>query len=115
MKVILLATLLIAATTSLSAEEMIIGKQAIRPGIDLIFEGAPKDTVYPTQHHLKEASTDIHIEMLANWSENNKYGAPSGGFVAYLQVSVKLTNQKTQARHQMPPRSRRILNTAPVR
>ena len=97
MKAILLATLIILNATSLSAEEMIIGKQIVSPGIQLIFEGAPKDTVFPTQHHLKEASTDIHIEMLANWADNNKYGAPAGGFVAYLLVNVKLTNQKTRA------------------
>lgn len=88
--------LLLLLSTQLLAEEMIIGKESIYPGIELIFEGAPKDTVFPKQHHLEESSTDIHIEMLANWSKENKFGAPSGGFVGYLEVSAQVTNQKTQ-------------------
>lgn len=83
-------------STQLCAEEMIIGRESVDPGIDIIFEGAPKDTVLPKQHHLEESSTDIHIEMLANWSENNTHGAPAGGFIAYLKVSAIITNQKTQ-------------------
>ena len=88
--------LLLLLSTQLLAEEMIIGKESIYPGIDIIFEGAPKDTVFPKEHHLEESRTDIHIEMLANWSKENKFGAPSGGFVGYLEVSAQVTNQKTQ-------------------
>ena len=88
--------LLLLLSTQLLAEEMIIGKESIYPGIDIIFEGAPKDTVFPKENHLEESRTDIHIEMLANWSKENKFGAPSGGFVGYLEVSAQVTNQKTQ-------------------
>ena len=88
--------LLLLLSTQLLAEEMIIGKESVYPGIELIFEGAPKDTVFPKEQHLAESRTDIHIEMLANWSEENKFGAPSGGFVGYLEVSAQVTNQKTQ-------------------
>ena len=95
MKNILLITLLSFASTQLFAEEMIIGTELLSSNVDLIFEGAPKDTVYPEKNYLAEAETDVHIEMLANWSQNNKYGAPAGGFVAYLDVTVKITNQKT--------------------
>ena len=88
--------LLLLLSTQLLAEEMIIGKESICPGIDIIFEGEPKDTVFPKENHLEESRTDIHIEMLANWSKENKFGAPSGGFVGYLEVSAQVTNQKTQ-------------------
>ena len=69
MKATLFIITLLFFSTQLTAEEMIIGKETVYPGINLIFEGAPKDTVFPKQHYLKESSTDIHIEMLANWSE----------------------------------------------
>ena len=69
MKATLFIITLLFFSTQLTAEEMIIGKETVYPGINLIFEGAPKDTVFPKQHYLKESSTDIDIEMLANWSE----------------------------------------------
>jgi uncharacterized protein involved in high-affinity Fe2+ transport len=98
MKAISFIITLLIISTQITAEEMIIGTEKnVYPGIDLIFEGAPKDTVYPAQHYLEESDTDIHIEMLANWSKDNKFGAPEGGFVAYLQVDATITNQKTQA------------------
>lgn len=96
MKATLFIITLLFISTQLTAEEMIIGKETVYPGINLIFEGATKDTVFPKQHYLKESSTDIHIEMLANWSEKNQYGAPAGGFIAYLEVNAKIINQKTQ-------------------
>ena len=77
----------------LFSEEMIIGKKTIQPGIELIFEGAPKDTIFPKDLHLAEKDTDIHIEMLANWSANNSLNFPVGGFVAYLDVQVLIKNQ----------------------
>ena len=49
----------------LSAEEMIIGKEKILPGIDITFEAAPKDKIFPEGVYLEENKTDIHIEMLA--------------------------------------------------
>tara|TARA_B100001996_G_scaffold171680_1_gene130967 strand:- start:1112 stop:1636 length:525 start_codon:yes stop_codon:yes gene_type:complete len=70
----------------ISAEEMIIGKEKIKPGIDITFEAAPKDTIHPEGIYLKENATDIHIEMLANWSNENPYDFPTGGFVPYLSV-----------------------------
>ena len=77
----------------LSSQEMVIGEELMAPGIKIVFEGAPKDTIFPLGSHLKENETDIHIEMLANWSANNSFNFPEGGFVAYLDVQVLIKNQ----------------------
>ncbi|MEM9424606.1 MAG: iron transporter [Spirochaetota bacterium] len=76
--------------------ELVIGEERIEPGIIFIFEGAIKDTVYPLMDHLKEDSTNIHIEARANWAEENiPEGTPPGGFVAYLAMTAEITNQAT--------------------
>ena len=75
------------------AEEMIIGSERIDPGIEIVFEAAPKDTVFPEKFYLPESETDIHIEMLANWSEDNLVSVPAGGFVAYLKVKAIISNE----------------------
>jgi len=77
----------------LSAEEMIIGKEKIKPGIAITFEAAPRDIIHPKGLHLEEGATDIHIEMLANWSADNPYDFPAGGFVAYLDARALIENQ----------------------
>ena len=79
---------------NVSAEEKIIGSERIDPGIEIVFEAAPKDTVFPEKFYLPESETDIHIEMLANWSEDNLVSVPSGGFVAYLKVKAIIANEK---------------------
>lgn len=96
--------LILLLISSLSAEEMIIGKEMIKPGIDITFEAAPKDTIHPKGMHLKENVTDIHIEMLANWSEDSPNGSPVGGFVAYLNVFVKIKAESgTEVQVQLTP------------
>ena len=77
----------------LSGEEMVIGKKSISPGIEFIFEAAPKDTIFPNSLYLSENETDIHIEMLASWTEDNLALAPSGSFVAYLEVEAIIKNK----------------------
>ncbi len=72
---------------------MIIGKKSISPGIEFIFEAAPKDTIFPDSLYLSENETDIHIEMLASWKEDNLALAPSGSFVAYLEVEAIIKNK----------------------
>ena len=66
MKVTLL-TFLIAFIYSFStvAEELVIGIERIEPGIIFIFEGAIKDTIYPSSLHLTEKNTQIHIERVS--------------------------------------------------
>ena len=46
-------------------EEMIIGSERIDPGIKIVFEAAPKDTVFPEKFYLPESETDIHIETVS--------------------------------------------------
>ena len=88
--ILLLITFLVSF--SLLSEEMIIGKESISPGIDIVFEAAPKDTVFPLDSFLSESETNIHIEMLANWSEDAPEGSPVGGFIAYLDVFAIISN-----------------------
>ena len=75
--------------------EMIIGELSIKPGIDLIFEGGIKDDVQPTKFYLDENQTDVHLEVLANWSDNAPSGSPTSGHVAYLDVQAVVTNEQT--------------------
>ena len=76
--------------------ELIIGEERVEPGIVFIFEGAIKDHVVPTSLHLPENETNIHIEARVNWdTENIPDGTPAGGFVPYLHLTAKVTNQTT--------------------
>ena len=74
--------------------EMIIVEENIEPGINLIFEGAIKDDVAPAYKFGKESSSDIHIEVLATWNNNAPRGSTEGGFVAYLEITAKILNEK---------------------
>lgn len=95
MKKLLYLILLLNLNFSIS-QELIIGKETIDPGIVFIFEGAVKDHVMPIGMHLKENETNIHIEARVNWDiKNTPYGSPKAGFVAYLHITSKVTNQKT--------------------
>ena len=88
--------LLIISSTNLFGQELIIGEERVDPGIVFIFEGAVKDHVMPSGMHLKEAQTNIHIEARVNWDTKNvPDGTPAGGFVAYLHITAKVTNEKT--------------------
>ena len=77
----------------LYAEEMILGEEIISEGMKIVFEAAPKDIVYPKDVYLDESQTDIHIEMLINWSEGNKRNSPGGGFIPYLNVFADISNK----------------------
>jgi hypothetical protein len=91
--------LLIFISTSLSAQELIIGSELVEPGIRVIFEGAIKDDVAPTDLHLAESKTDVHLEARVNWASNQTIevpnGAPRGGFVAYLTIRADVINERT--------------------
>ena len=75
--------------------EMVIGEATIDPGIHLIFECGIKDDIAPNTVFLDVNETDVHIEMLANWSENAPKGSVHGGHVPYLKVSVLVLNEIT--------------------
>ena len=81
----------------LIAEEMIFAEEILQNGIKVVFEAAPKDTVYPENYFLEENETDIHIEMLINWTSGSPEGSPSGGFIPYLNVSATIKNKKGQS------------------
>ncbi len=89
----ILVFLLIIFFVPLFSEEMIIGKKTIQPGIELIFEAAPKDIIFPKGLYLAEKDTDIHIEMLAKWTDENIASAPAESFVAYLNVSAEIKSK----------------------
>ncbi|GAB4199951.1 MAG: iron transporter [Wenzhouxiangellaceae bacterium] len=81
---------------SAQAVELIIGEERVKPGVVFIFEGAVKDQVYPDVLHLPENETQVHIEARVNWGMDKiPNGAPAGGFVPYLHITAKVTNQKT--------------------
>ena len=95
MKYILL-TIFLLKFNFLASQELVIGEETVDPGIVFIFEGAIKDHVMPQGMHLKENETNIHIEARVNWdNKNTPDGTPEGGFVAYLHITSKVTNQKT--------------------
>ena len=95
MKKLILLILSLNLNFSIS-QELIIGEETVQPGIVFIFEGAVKDHVMPSGMHLKENETNVHIEARVNWDfKNTPEGSPKGGFVAYLHITSKVTNQKT--------------------
>ena len=95
MKKILYFLLILNLNFSFS-QELIIGEETVSPGIVFIFEGAVKDHVMPEGMHLKETQTNIHIEARVNWDTDDiPEGTPPGGFVAYLHITAKVTNQNS--------------------
>jgi hypothetical protein len=103
--VVFAATALVAgsllAPQSAAAQERILGEETIGPGINLVFEAAPKDDVTPYDQHLAENKTDVHIEVLTTWSTDESVevpeGATRGGFVGYLHFFATITNESTGA------------------
>lgn len=89
-KTLLFLTLL---SSSVFCEEMIIGEEKIFPGIDLVFEAAPKDEIFPKEYYPSKPSSDLHIELLATWSKDNEAGFQAGGFVPYLDIDLQITSK----------------------
>ena len=86
--------LIILCSFFVNSEELIFGKESLPNGINIIFEAAPKDTIFPEKYFLNENRTDIHIEMLINWSDKGPSGSPNGGFIPYLNVLAVIKNIK---------------------
>ena len=76
--------------------ERILGSTTIEPGIALTFEAAARDTIVPEKFYLAEKETDVHIELLATWSDKAPPGAATGGHVAYLQVNGSIQNDQSK-------------------
>jgi len=88
--------LILFTASLLQAQELIIGEERVEPGIVFIFEGAIKDHVMPESMHLAESETNVHIEARVNWDTKDiPKGTPAGGFVPYLHITAKITNEKT--------------------
>lgn len=94
---VLLVIGLISPAHSLYAQEQVFGEETVGPGVKLTFIAAPQDAVEPEAKHLSEAETDIHLEVLAGWTEeaSTEVGAPAGGFVPYLHIFARVTNEET--------------------
>ena len=98
-KIITLLFFSVCFARNATCVELVIGEQRIKPGIVFIFEGAVKDQVIPASLHLPEVETNVHIEARVNWdSDNIPAGTPPGGFVPYLRITAKVTNQKASGR-----------------
>ena len=79
-----------------NSPELVIGEERVEPGIIFIFEGAVKDHIMPGSMHLSELETHVHIEARVNWDLNNiPVGAVQNGFVPYLYINAKITNERT--------------------
>ena len=76
--------------------ERILGSTTIEPGIELTFEAAARDTIVPEKFYMAEQETDVHIEVLATWSDKAPPGAAKGGHVAYLQVNGSIQNDQSK-------------------
>ena len=94
-RILFIITLMVISTHAFS-DEMIIGKEKIPPGINLIFEGAIKDHIEPKEFYLQEKDSDIHIEALVTWSSDGPEGSLEGGFIPYLNIKARIINQRTQ-------------------
>lgn len=82
----------------ITALELVIGEERLKPGIRFIFEGAIKDHIFPETYHLAQTNTHIHIEARVNWDDKNiPPSAVPGGFIPYLHLTATLTNEKTGA------------------
>ena len=91
-----ISSIVFLASLQVFSEEYIIGKAHIEPGINVVFEAAPKDTIYPKGMFLEEDKTSIHIEALINWSNNAPAGSPIGGFVPYLEVMATIISDSDE-------------------
>ena len=81
------------------AQEKVLGEETIEPGIQMTFEAAPQDDVTPYDQNLSEEATDVHLEVLVGWAEDESVEVPEGvtrgGFVGYLQFFATVTNEET--------------------
>ncbi len=79
------------------AQEKVFGEEVLGPGVKITFLVAPSGDVEPTAQNLSEARSDLHLEVLAGWTEeaSDDVGAPAGGFVPYLHLFATVQNEET--------------------
>ena len=96
MKKLCMLLILLFNCFQLTALELVIGEEIIKPGIVFVFEGAVKDTIHPHSLHLSENNTQVHIEARVNWDTSNiPQAAVPGGFIPYLYITSKIINEQT--------------------
>ena len=78
---------LVSLTSAPLLAEKFLGSITIEPGIDLTFEAAARDKIVPETFYLPENKTDVHIEVLATWSDEAPPGSREGGHVAIAALS----------------------------
>ena len=79
------------------AQEKVFGEEGLGPGVKILFLVAPSGDVEPTAQNLSEARSDLHLEVLAGWTEeaSDDVGTPAGGFVPYLHLSATVQTEET--------------------
>jgi len=79
------------------AQEKVFGEEVLGPGVKVTFLVAPSGDVEPTAQNLDEARSDLHLEVLAGWTEaaSDEVGASAGGFVPYLNLFATVQNEDT--------------------
>jgi hypothetical protein len=94
---LLVSGLLVSVSIFVHAEELIVGKENLNKNISIIFEAAPKDTLYNNAREvLPEEKTDIHIEALVNWNDNIEIsGQIPNSFIPYLVITSEIINENT--------------------
>ena len=94
---LLLAVGFMMQTSPVQAQEKVFGEEVLGPGVEITFLVAPSGDVEPKAQNLSEARSDLHLEVLAGWTEDagDEVGAPAGGFVPYLHLFATVTNEKT--------------------
>ena len=94
---LLLAVGFMMQMSPVQAQEKVFGEEVLGPGVKITFLVAPSGDVEPEPQHLPESRSDLHVEVLAGWTEeaSDEVGAPAGGFVPYLHLFATVENEKT--------------------
>ena len=96
MKSFFLSLVLLLTALYAHSVELELASERINPGIVLIFEGAVKDVITPSNLHLQEKQTHVHIEARVNWDQKNiPEGTVPGGFIPYLHITAQVINERT--------------------
>lgn len=79
------------------AQEKVFGEEVLGPGAKITFLVAPSGDVEPKAQNLSEARSDLHLEVLAGWTEeaSEEVGAPAGSFIPYLHLFATVENEET--------------------
>ncbi|WP_051141463.1 iron transporter [Salisaeta longa] len=83
------------ALPSAHAQELVLGEEVIDPGIRFTFIGAPEGDVTPKSQNLAAIASDLHLEVLATWTEEAAVKSPAGGFIPYVRMYAQVTNERT--------------------